>query len=439
VGKKQILQDVSGSVHSGELLGLIGSSGAGKTTLLNLLGFKINSKASFAGTIRLNGEEIKHKSQISDICAYVRQQDIFHPNLTPREVMKFALDVKSNSSDREKNKKIDAIFETLNLTKCADTVIGDFMNKGLSGGEKRRLSIAMEVMNDPKIIFLDEPTSGLDSFSALLIVSLLKKLAARGCIVVCSLHQPSFEILDLVDRVVVLDSGKTIYIGTNRQIVDHVSKLLPNLTIDTNTNPLDMLMRLVSSKKSGDHQKNIEALLSNTSPGQPAAATRELNTIVDETGADSQLGGKSEAVSAFRIFGLLMRRNYNNVIRSKKLFVVYNVQMFFSCVLALIIYKNLTRDYDDFFKDLVNLRNRIGSFFFITMNVYISSLLNSCFKMEEESQIVYKEISSGLYGSGAYFWSKSLMDLLFLLPPLIPQSFLVIMDDLVSLLLAHER
>jgi ABC-type multidrug transport system ATPase subunit len=406
------------------MVGLIGSSGAGKTTLLNILGLKIRSKSNLSGTLRLNDEEVKDRRQINDIYAYVRQEDIFHPNLTPREVMKFALDVKSNSSDREKQKKIDNIFEMLNLTKCADTVIGNFMTKGLSGGEKRRLSIAMEVMNDPKIIFLDEPTSGLDSFSALLIISLLKKLTTRGCCVICSLHQPSYEILDMVDRLVVLDSGKTIYTGNNRQIVNHISKLLPNHTIDPLINPLDMLMKLVNSKKNDDYQTNIDALLSNTKP--TSLPPKDPNTIVDDTGADSNIMmNKSEGVSSFKIFGLLMRRNFNNVVRSKKLFVVYNIQMFFSCLLALIIYKNLTRDYNDFFKDLVNLRNRIGSFFFITMNIYISSLMNSCFKMEEESQIVYKEISSGMYGSGAYFWSKSLMDLLFLLPPLVPQAPLV--------------
>lgn len=115
------------------------------------------------------------------------------------------------SSEKEKNEKISYILKELNLEKCADNRVGDFEKKGLSGGEKRRLSLAVEILNDPEIIFLDEPTSGLDSFSALLVVSLLKKEASKGRIVICSLHQPSFEILDLIDNVIVLNHGLTVY------------------------------------------------------------------------------------------------------------------------------------------------------------------------------------------------------------------------------------
>lgn len=176
--KKQVLYDAFGTVKKGELCALIGSSGAGKSTLLNVLAHKVHSwSGKVSGMICLDGKQITSSSELKKYSSYLRQEDIFHPNLTPREVLSFALDMASNESNKVKDYKVNEMIEQLNLTKCADSRIGNFESKGISGGEKRRLSMAMEFINDPSIIFLDEPTSGLDSFSALLVVGILKKEA----------------------------------------------------------------------------------------------------------------------------------------------------------------------------------------------------------------------------------------------------------------------
>lgn len=177
---KQILKSSFGRVNSGELTALVGASGAGKTTLLNVLAERYpTSQGSAQGQIYFSGELIGHRNGfLKKYSAYLRQQDFFYPNLTPREVLYFALDMISRESRDKKLQKIEGILTNLNLLACADSKIGNEIIKGISGGEKRRLSLALEILAEPKIIFLDEPTSGLDSFSALLVVSVLKQVAA---------------------------------------------------------------------------------------------------------------------------------------------------------------------------------------------------------------------------------------------------------------------
>lgn len=176
--KKQVLYDAFGTVRKGEITALIGSSGAGKSTLLNVLAHKIHSNTGkVTGMICFDGKQIPHANELKKYSSYLRQEDIFHVNLTPRQVLSFSLSMTSNESTAIKNKKINETLRQLNLEKCADSRIGNFESKGISGGEKRRLSMAIEFINDPSIVFLDEPTSGLDSFSALLVVSILKKEA----------------------------------------------------------------------------------------------------------------------------------------------------------------------------------------------------------------------------------------------------------------------
>lgn len=182
--KKQVLFDAFGTVKKGEITALIGSSGAGKSTLLNVLAHKTHaSTGKVTGMICFEGKQIPYAGELKKYSSYLRQEDIFHVNLTPREVLTFSLNMTSNEPAAVKAKKIKDTLQQLNLEKCADSRIGNFESKGISGGEKRRLSMAMEFINDPSIVFLDEPTSGLDSFSALLVVSILKKEALYSALI----------------------------------------------------------------------------------------------------------------------------------------------------------------------------------------------------------------------------------------------------------------
>ena len=148
---------------------------------------------------------------------------------------------------------------------------------------------------------------------------------------------------------------------------------------------------------------------------------------------------KQRSPSTVQKFGLLFGRTARNAVRHVRLFVIFNVQNIFSIVLAVVIYWHMNRNYDtgDLADVSVNLRNRVGSFFFIIMNMYINFLINTCFKMEEESMVVLKEISAGTYSPTLYFWSKGIADFLFFSPALLVQAALVGFVHSVSSSVAH--
>jgi ABC-type multidrug transport system ATPase subunit len=174
-GNKLILDKLSGHLSSGELLALIGGSGSGKTTLLNCLSQRFGKYPShtLTGTILVDGNP-PSPSRMKKISSYLEQEEYFHPNLTVREIVDFVLQLSGGTEDRQK--KINDIAMELNLLPCLDTRIGSFDNRGISGGETRRLSLGVELIFDRTIVFLDEPTSGLDSFNSLLVMSILKRL-----------------------------------------------------------------------------------------------------------------------------------------------------------------------------------------------------------------------------------------------------------------------
>ena len=141
------------------------------------------------------------------------QDDILESLMTPLEILLFTAQLRLTLSHEEIEKKVFEMLDTLHLLKFKDTRIGDNLIRGVSGGERKRTSIAVELITDPKIIFLDEPTTGLDSYNAYEVVSTLKKLSKQGRIVIFTIHQPSSEIFPLLDKISILGSGYNIYFG----------------------------------------------------------------------------------------------------------------------------------------------------------------------------------------------------------------------------------
>ena len=196
--EKQILRAVSGAVAGGELCAIIGPSGAGKTSLLNILAGRISSRGTakrVGGTVKLNGE-LTGPAALRQRIAYVMQQDLILPTQTVREALHFSAMLRLPTSvvESERRKLVEEMLSDLGLLACADTYVGDEMIRGISGGEKKRLSIGIELVMKPKLIFLDEPTSGLDSFAAHSVVNKMRSIAEHGkCNVLCTIHQPSSE------------------------------------------------------------------------------------------------------------------------------------------------------------------------------------------------------------------------------------------------------
>ncbi|KAL2558025.1 ABC transporter G family member 1 [Forsythia ovata] len=211
---KVLLNDISGEARDGEIMAVMGASGSGKSTLIDALANRM-AKESLQGTVSLNGEQLE-SSLLKVISAYVMQDDLLFPMLTVEETLMFAAEFRlpRSLSKSKKKMRVQALIDQLGLRNAAKTVIGDEGHRGVSGGERRRVSIGTDIIHDPILLFLDEPTSGLDSTSAYMVVKVLQRIAQSGSIVIMSIHQPSYRILGLLDRMIFLSRGHTVYSGS---------------------------------------------------------------------------------------------------------------------------------------------------------------------------------------------------------------------------------
>jgi len=218
--EKNLLQNINFTVYPGEIVGLMGLSGAGKTTLLKTLsGYTQPTE----GKVFVNGLDLyKNFDRIKNSIGYVPQEDIIHPELTVYEALFYSLKLRSKEKlyIEEINEKIDTILVELGLSISGEddirgVKIGSPEDKGTSGGQRKRINIAMELLADPEIIFLDEPTSGLSSVDATVVMDKLKELADKGKTIILTIHQPSLVNYKKMDDMIILTKGELAYFGPN--------------------------------------------------------------------------------------------------------------------------------------------------------------------------------------------------------------------------------
>ncbi|XP_027120796.2 ABC transporter G family member STR-like [Coffea arabica] len=218
-----LLNDISGQAMRGEIMAIMGPSGAGKSTILDALAGRI-AQGSLEGSVRIDGKPVT-TSYMKMVSSYVMQDDQLFPMLTVFETFMFAAEVRlpPSMSRSEKKKRVYDLLDQLGLTSTAHTYIGDEGRRGVSGGERRRVSIGIDIIHKPSLLFLDEPTSGLDSTSAFSVVEKVKDIARGGSIVLMTIHQPSFRIQMLLDCITVLGRGRLIYLGSPTTLGAHLA------------------------------------------------------------------------------------------------------------------------------------------------------------------------------------------------------------------------
>ncbi|PBK97301.1 P-loop containing nucleoside triphosphate hydrolase protein [Armillaria gallica] len=237
---KSLLTHIDADFPRASLTGIIGSSGSGKTTLLNVLSRRMHSS-----NLAVHGQILYSNSpSISSIThAYVTQTDILLPTLTVRETLMYAADLRlpASISCAKRAQLVEEIILELGLKECANTPVGDgFRHKGCSGGERRRVSLGVQLLGNPSVLFLDEPTTGLDATSAFQLVKTLQSMAKKGRTIIMTLHQPRSEVFFMLDRVTLLAQGHTLYAGP---ISDAVSWFEGRLNpIGAHVNPADYLI-----------------------------------------------------------------------------------------------------------------------------------------------------------------------------------------------------
>eukprot|EP00457_Paulinella_chromatophora_P001542 gb/GEZN01001544.1/.p1 GENE.gb/GEZN01001544.1/~~gb/GEZN01001544.1/.p1 ORF type:complete len:902 (+),score=105.86 gb/GEZN01001544.1/:99-2708(+) len=252
----QLLRKVNGFASPGRMVALMGESGAGKTTLMDVVaGRKTLGKGSYiTGEILFNGYKIPQRV-LSRILGYVEQNDIHTPTATVQEALEFsaALRLPREVSDEQRATFVKQILELLDLTNLANSLIGDpAVGDGISTEQRKRLTCGVELAANPAVLFLDEPTSGLDSRAAQIVMKALRSIAATGRTVICTIHQPSTEIFNLFDDLLLLKrGGQVVYFD---ELGEHSSKLISYFSsfpdaprLQPNVNPADWMLNVLNA------------------------------------------------------------------------------------------------------------------------------------------------------------------------------------------------
>ncbi|KAJ1725983.1 hypothetical protein LPJ61_005503 [Coemansia biformis] len=244
-GVRRILHDISGAVYPGELVAIMGSSGAGKTTLMNVLsgrvqGGKLHGEINFMGAKR-------DPHSFKRMLAFVEQDDLMYPTLTVEETLRTSAQLRlpdTKYTRAEKEARVESVLRQLRLSRVKDSMIGGNGMRGVSGGERKRVSIGAELVTDPSILVLDEPSSGLDSSSAEMVISLTKEMShERNLCTLMTIHQPSAEMVAQFDKLILLAQGKLVYIGPAKEALPYFENLgFP----PTNPNPANFFIDLMT-------------------------------------------------------------------------------------------------------------------------------------------------------------------------------------------------
>ena len=248
---------------TGEIVALMGPSGSGKTTLLNTLAQR--QTATIRGQINVNGVD-QPLSVHRDISAFVEQEDTLIGSLTVHETLEFSakLALPRTVTSSDVRARIQQLTRSFGLQNQTHTLIGTPLQKGLSGGQKRRVSVATSLITSPKILYLDEPTSGLDSTASYEVVSFLREFAQRNkVLMIASIHQPSTKTFELFDRVYVLSQGKPCYYGSITELPPFFASL--GLPVPPMTNPAEHILDITNvdfTAESGEGQSRLDRITS---------------------------------------------------------------------------------------------------------------------------------------------------------------------------------
>lgn len=400
--QKSILTGLSGRAPPGSLTAIMGASGSGKTSLLNILSSRITdgrAKCAVSGTTRLNGKEVKPVDYAKRV-AYVMQDDALLATATVREALSFSARLRLPRSLRvaEKWQLVERMIEMLGLDECANTLVGSELIKGISGGERKRTAIAIELITSPDIIFLDEPTSGLDSYAAYNVVQLLQQLSNSGCTVLSTIHQPSSEVFFLFDNVtLLLVGGKLIYDAESRGLVSHLAS--NGFPCPENYNPADFVMFLMQTKGA-----QLDGLVSTW-----AARSKELVAESPAGGQDTQgtngaaTGGRTSCCEQLLV---LAKREMQKVLRDK---ATMGARMGMTIGLG-VVTGGIFWQIGDQTADTYDLNSHFGAIFQTSIGAMFGNAQPLILTFPLERPVFMREYATGSYGAAAYFFSKVMVE-----------------------------
>ncbi|CAK8695533.1 unnamed protein product [Clavelina lepadiformis] len=415
---KQILHGVSGYAEPGSLLAIMGSSGAGKSTLLNMLTWRNRRNLQVDGEILCNGVALG--PNITGVSAYVQQDDLFMGELTVKEHLTFTarLRMDSSTTDEERSKRVHDVIKQMGLKKCEGTQIGTpGRTKTISGGEMKRLSFAAELLTNPSILFCDEPTSGLDSYLAKVIVECMRTVSKQGCTVLCTIHQPSSEVFELFDRLLLLALGQVVFHGDAKDAITHYANI--GYPCPANYNPADHYIMAISVIP-GDEEASkqiIEKFAENYSASSYNMEVKKRISLLEENHEDRnammveirEMKKKPRyRVGFFEQSHACVVRAFKTTYRNPTLTRVKVIQTLFAAIIVGLVYLR-----PNFYKPYLSsdVMTVCGSLFLVITNTTFTSAIGVLNAFPAEIPIFRREHFNGMYSTAVYFISKNLADL----------------------------
>eukprot|EP01134_Creolimax_fragrantissima_P006164 CFRG6164T1 len=438
--EKKILHDVSGHVEPGSMLAIMGASGAGKTTLLNLLAGRLTSSGDCKteGRIYVNGKK-RNYAQFKKYSAYVMQDDDMFAEMTVKETITFSavLRLPSVVDKKETALRVNKILAELGLNHVAESYIGNNILRGVSGGERKRVNIGMELVTDPSLIFLDEPTSGLDSFNALNVIYTMRRLCTNNRTIVTTIHQPRSNIYAMFDNLLLLSQGRVVYFGPAQDAVTYFSKL--DFNAPTHFNPADYFIDLLSVDSRTEDttrvcKKRVEFLSDYYHQNVAKESTKRMSAIIrkkqlskDEVTTVDANTNKREMKTYQKTWGfelyILCKRSMILMLREKQSNTARVMQTLFFAILLGLLWLNQGRDYNDDPSNVTIAQNLLGIFFFMIVNISFGSVFGVLFVYPLERSIVLRERASGSYRVSSYYLAKTITEL--------PRNMIIVMINCV--------
>lgn len=439
VTEKHILKDVTGICRPGELLAIMGASGAGKTTLLNALTFRSDAALKIKGSLYVNGRKVT-PTLLTSRSAYVQQDDLFIGTMTVKEQLVFQANLRMDKDipTHRRMERVEEVMKELSLVKCAGTLIGiPGRIKGISGGEMKRLAFACEMLTNPPLMFCDEPTTGLDSFMARNIVLAMRNMAQHGKTIISTIHQPSSEVFEQFDRVLLMAEGRVAFLGSTEGALDFFKGLGHHCP--ENFNPADFFISTLAIQP-GEEEACREFVggvcdtFSASSTGQGVRGAAMVNARGSEANAVGGAEYVEISMSPYKAsWGeqckAVLKRSVMENIREPMVLRVKLFQTLLISLLVGLIYLDQGNDY-------IGVSNINGAIFLLLTQMSFSNTFGVVNAFCAELPVFLREHFNGIYRVDVYYLSKNVAELPFgIVLPLIFTSimyFMVGMNPLVG-------
>ncbi|XP_056291856.1 ATP-binding cassette sub-family G member 8 [Pseudoliparis swirei] len=423
--KQTAINKLSLRVRSGQMLAVIGSSGCGKTSLLDIITCRDEGGEMTSGQVLINGKP-NTPQLVKKSIAHVRQDDRLLPHLTVRETLAFVakLRLPTRFTQAQRDQRVDDVIAELRLRQCAHTRVGNDYVRGVSGGERRRVSIAVQLLWNPGILILDEPTSGLDSFTAHNLVITLSRLARGNRLVLLSVHQPRSDIFQLFDLVVLLSSGSAVYCGAARDMVPYFTSL--GHPCPRYCNPSDFYVDLISiDRRSPEREAEcLERSMvlaqrfrekvratdnhmwkpagSNAAPTHTESPQPMSNVKGEEVVTISKQSNRRPG--RLHQFTILIRRHMYNDFRDLVTLLVHGFEALLMSLLVGCLYYGAG-------ETRLSIQDTVALLYMIGALTPFAVVLDVIAKCHTERAMLYHELKDGMYSVTSYFFAKILGEL----------------------------